>query len=100
MSFDKRPLWSVCTVNDEVLPDSTPQNYEFDYVDISSVTTGIISTDLVTMNFGDAPSRARRLTREGDVIVSTVRTYLRSHCARRSLRSGACVFDWFCCAPT
>lgn len=78
MSFDKRPLWSVCTVNDEVLPDSTPQNYEFDYVDISSVTTGTISTDLVTMDFGDAPSRARRLAREGDVIVSTVRTYLKA----------------------
>jgi type I restriction enzyme, S subunit len=30
------------------------------------------------LTFGSAPSRARRIVRDGDVIVSTVRTYLRA----------------------
>src|SRR5690606_21828835 len=30
------------------------------------------------MPFGEAPSRARRVVKRGDVIVSTVRTYLRA----------------------
>lgn len=78
MSVESRPLWSLCTVNDDVLPDSTAKDYSFDYVDISSVTTGLVSPGLATLNFGEAPSRARRLAREGDVIVSTVRTYLKA----------------------
>ena len=48
------------------------------YVDISSVNAvkGISSTTKVS--FEDAPSRARRIVRDGDTIVSTVRTYLRA----------------------
>ena len=46
------------------------------YVDISGVDLhrGIVSS--VEMTFEDAPSRARRIVRDGDTIVSTVRTYL------------------------
>jgi len=78
MTFATRPLWSLSTVNDDVLPESTPRDFEFKYVDISSVTTGAISSDLQTLTFGGAPSRARRLAVAGDVVVSTVRTYLRA----------------------
>ena len=52
MTFGQRPLWSVCTVNDDVLPDGTDLDFEFDYVDISSVTTGHISSDLQSLTFG------------------------------------------------
>ena len=78
MKFEHRPLWSLCTVNDEVLPESTQPETEFEYVDISSVTTGTIAGSLEVLRFTDAPSRARRLARPGDVIVSTVRTYLKA----------------------
>lgn len=72
------PLWTFCTINDDVLSESTNTAFRFDYVDISNVTSGRISQNLEETTFSEAPSRARRLARPGDVIVSTVRTYLRA----------------------
>ncbi|MCV7656848.1 restriction endonuclease subunit S [Micrococcus luteus] len=72
------PLWTACTINDEVIPESTTPEYEFEYVDISSVSQGRVSDNLELQIFESAPSRARRLARPGDVLVSTVRTYLRA----------------------
>ena len=57
------PLWTACTINDEVLPESTTPEYEFEYVDISSVSQGRVSDNLELQIFESAPSRARRLAR-------------------------------------
>ena len=74
--WDIKPLKYLCTYNDDVLPDSTSKVFELEYVDIGSVssTEGITNTE--NMVFKDAPSRAKRIVQDGDVIVSTVRTYL------------------------
>ena len=66
------------TINDEALPETTPADYEFEYVDIGSVNAigGLTATE--RLNFENSPSRARRKVRQGDTIVSTVRTYLRA----------------------
>lgn len=74
--WDTKPLKYLCTYNDDVLPDSTSKVFELEYVDIGSVssTEGITNTE--NMVFEDAPSRAKRIVQDGDVIVSTVRTYL------------------------
>ena len=74
--WDAKPLKHLCTYNDEVLPDSTNKEFELEYVDIGSVssTEGITNTE--NMIFENAPSRAKRIVKDGDVIVSTVRTYL------------------------
>ncbi len=71
-----KPLKHLCTYNDEALPDSTSKEFELEYVDIGSVssTEGITNTE--NMIFENAPSRAKRIVQDGDVIVSTVRTYL------------------------
>ena len=71
-----KPLKILSTYNDEVLSESTDPDVVIEYVDISSVsaTDGIKET--TTVNFAAAPSRARRIARDGDVLVSTVRTYL------------------------
>jgi type I restriction enzyme S subunit len=76
--WDVRRLKYTASINDEALPETTDPDYEFTYVDIGSVdaSKGIVSTE--TYRFEDAPSRARRIVREGDTIVSTVRTYLRA----------------------
>jgi type I restriction enzyme, S subunit len=68
----------MSTVNDEALNEDTDPTHEILYVDISSVNSmqGIVKKDV--MIFETAPSRARRKVRNGDVIVSTVRTYLRA----------------------
>ncbi|WP_330110335.1 restriction endonuclease subunit S [Methylophaga thalassica] len=64
--------------NDESLPDTTDPDFELNYVDISSVNHVDGITHFDAMTFDKAPSRARRIVKSGDVIVSTVRTYLKA----------------------
>lgn len=64
--------------NIETLDEKTNENFNFDYVDISSVEFGKGITNFQNMNFKNAPSRARRILKKGDIILSTVRTYLRA----------------------
>lgn len=74
----KEPLKYVATINDETLAEGTHPCYEIDYVDIGNIAkTGEI-IDTAQYQFEDAPSRARRIVRDGDVIISTVRTYLKA----------------------
>ena len=71
-------LKDVAFVNPRTLDESTKGDYKFRYIDISSVSAdnGIILGDEIT--FQEAPSRARRIVKKDDVLVSTVRTYLRA----------------------
>lgn len=71
------PLRTVVRLNPETLPEDTDPDREFSYIDIGSVTAGQIDRT-EEMRFEHAPSRARRVVRDGDVLVSTVRTYLRA----------------------
>ncbi len=76
--WEVRRLKYFATCNDEALPDSTDPLFLMEYVDIGSVDEfkGIVSRESV--QFGSAPSRARRIVRDGDIVISTVRTYLRA----------------------
>jgi type I restriction enzyme, S subunit len=76
--WEVKRLKYLVSINDESLPETTEDNLQIKYVDISSVKsgTGILSTEKLA--FSEAPSRARRIVRDGDIIVSTVRTYLKS----------------------
>lgn len=75
---------NVATYNDESLDDRTDPDYEIEYVDISSVSliNGVEQSELMT--FEKSPSRARRMVKDGDIIVSTVRTYLKAIAAIRN----------------
>lgn len=77
-SWSVVPLKAAVRANQEVLGESTPPDFELAYVDIGNVDSVGGITGYETFRFSDAPSRARRLVRHGDVIVSTVRTYLRA----------------------
>jgi len=72
-----RKLKFISTANDEVISDSAPQDGIINYIDIGSVSTGSID-DAVELLLSDAPSRARRVIKDGDILVSTVRTYLKA----------------------
>lgn len=74
------PLKLFVRSNLESLSGKTEEDYEFDYIDISTVGYGFLKSDPVHYRFDEAPSRARRVVHEGDTIISTVRTYLRSIC--------------------
>ena len=70
----------VARVNAETLSDSTPPEFRFRYIDISSVTKGTIDWSSVPcLRFADAPSRARRVLRAGDTMICTVRPLLMAH---------------------
>ena len=67
----------VVLVNaNSIKSSSTPSNIE--YIDISSVGTGEFTEPPKLMSFADAPSRARRIVKAGDTILSTVRPNRRS----------------------
>ncbi|MBN2560400.1 MAG: restriction endonuclease subunit S [Phycisphaerae bacterium] len=76
--WEVKRLKYVASLNDDALSEDTDEDCEIEYVDIGNVDAvkGITATEQVS--FGKAPSRARRRVQAGDVIVSTVRTYLRA----------------------
>jgi len=76
--WEVKRLKYVANVNPEALIENINPAYELKYVDISNVgEEGLINKPEI-MLFEDAPSRARRIIRQNDVIVSTVRTYLKA----------------------
>lgn len=74
--WQKVTLDEICVLNQL----STGNKFCFDeieYIDISSVGTGVL-LELQKMLFKDAPSRAKRLVKNGSTILSTVRPNRRS----------------------
>ena len=76
--WSSKRLKYLATYNDEVLAESTDEDQEIDYVEISRVSLSRGIEQVERMTFGQAPSRARRKVKSGDVLISTVRTYLRA----------------------
>lgn len=68
----------IAYINQKTLSEGTPLEYEFDYVDIGGVTYGVPGYSSERMIFKNAPSRAKRIVKNGDSIISTVRTYLKA----------------------
>lgn len=69
-------LSSVIDINPESVTKSYPHS-EIEYIDISSVGTGKHS-GTKTLTLKRAPSRAKRIVKDGDTILATVRPNLRS----------------------
>ncbi len=75
--WEVRKLGEIADVNRaQISPKKAPD--EIHYIDISSVSPGQIDS-ITTYAFEDAPGRARRIVRHGDVIWSCVRPNRRSH---------------------
>lgn len=70
-------LAQVAKVNPEAIkPRSAPKH--INYIDIASVSPGRIDA-VQELAYSDAPGRARRIVRDGDIIWSCVRPNRRSH---------------------
>ena len=76
--WEMRPLKHWVGINEVVLSKGTNPDFEFHYVEIGAVRTGVLIDEPRRIRFADAPSRARRVVRKGDTIISTVRTYLKA----------------------
>ena len=67
----------VFDIVSETLPNSTPADFQFRYIPLESVHPEYVDfASVQQIRFGEAPSRARRIIRRGDVLVSTVRPNL------------------------
>ena len=71
-------LKDLSIMNKMTLPETTSGDYTFQYIDIGSVDgDGKVTLD-EPIQFDEAPSRARRIVKRNDVLISTVRTYLKA----------------------
>jgi len=73
-------LKNVALINENSLSASTRSDYILNYLEISNVNNrGIISiNEIRELFFLDAPSRARRIVRNGDTVISSVRPNLQA----------------------
>lgn len=84
--FGKVPVgWEIKSVNDlfymnqNTLPNSTNASYRFRYITIESVNTESIDFDnCEEFTFIESPGRARRIIKDGDILISGVRPNLKA----------------------
>lgn len=76
--WEVKKLKFVANFNQNTLPEDTDGQFELKYIDIGNVSSVDGIKEIQYFNFSNAPSRARRIVKYGDIIVSTVRTYLRA----------------------
>ena len=90
-SWDVVSLSDLAFIDRESLSSSTSPDYQFFYIDITSVKTCFINIPSTQIKYGDSPSRARRVVRKGDVLLSTVRPNLKAF----AYVENDCL-DWVC----
>lgn len=72
------PLDSMVSIDPESLPLGTNAGFEFHYLDISCAANGRLQIPDTSITYAEAPSRARRIVKNGDVLMSTVRPNLKA----------------------
>jgi len=73
--------WGSISDIAKINPEITNSNWngrEIRYIDIASVGNGVFNSKPEMMLYDEAPSRARRVVKHGDVLISTVRPNRRS----------------------
>jgi type I restriction enzyme, S subunit len=76
MKWSEVEMGQICLTTEQGNPSDKPDAY-FEYIDISSVDKDLkIISRTQSILGSEAPSRARKIIREGDVLVSTVRPNL------------------------
>ena len=73
-----RRIAALAEVDPENLPSSTGPGFAFNYISLDDVDAGRL-LGYSRESFATAPSRARRVVRDGDVLMSTVRPALQGH---------------------
>lgn len=71
-------LGDLADINPESLGQRTSPDFAFGYIDISQIDQPGVCLGWAPTIFATAPSRARRVVRENDILVSTVRPYLKA----------------------
>lgn len=66
----------IALIDKNSLNGQTDKDYEFDYISLSDVDSDDFKIETTRQIFGSAPSRARRIVKKGDILMSTVRPNL------------------------
>ncbi len=74
--FKRHHFSDLLKIDAKSLGKKTPDNFEFNYISLSDVENGRISSKLERHEFQNAPSRARRIVAEDDILLATVRPNL------------------------
>ncbi len=69
-------LSDIAEVDARYISNNTESDFTFRYISLSDVNKGNVSTNLPLLKFGQAPVRARKLVRNQDILLSTVRPNL------------------------
>lgn len=77
-SYKKVQLKKCTTINKKLLSSKTPSDFKLKYIDIASIIAPKKIGDLSTYTFKNAPSRARRIVKRNDLVISMVRPYLKA----------------------
>ena len=91
-----KPLKRVSRYNTEVLSEATAADEMISYIEISDVDSQSGIRNSTEYTFKEAPSRARRLVKAGDTLVSTVRTYLKAVGVVQQEQNGFIASTGFC----
>ena len=86
--WETKRLEELAQIDPENLSSDTHPDHKFNYIALEQVDTGRLCGYTVE-TFRTAPSRARRVLRRGDIIMSTVRPNLMSHLFFRDQVTGA-----------
>ena len=87
-AWETKRLGDIADVDLENLPGSTNPEYGFNYISLEQVEAGRL-LDYTEETFQTAPSRARRILRRDDILMSTVRPNLMAHLFFRGQISNA-----------
>lgn len=68
----------LCDINKASLSNKVSRDYEFFYIDIGAISYPGAGPNKRKMKYENAPSRAKRIVEKDDILVSTVRPYLRA----------------------
>ena len=74
--WQRLKLKDVCEINVSTLSEKTDPALKFQYIDLTTVSMGRFIYNPSVTTFSQAPCRARRLLKKGDILFSTVRPYL------------------------
>jgi type I restriction enzyme S subunit len=74
--FKRSHLSDLVKIDAKSLGNKTPTDFKFRYISLSDVNAGRIADNLDCHKFHNAPSRARRIVSEGDILLATVRPNL------------------------
>jgi restriction endonuclease S subunit len=88
--WEVKTIGSIADTDPENLGTQTRSDYLFKYISLEDVDQGTLKS-FSDQKFAAAPSRARRVVRQSDVLVSTVRPNLKSHLHFREEKQ-----DWVC----